>query len=245
MSKPDEISDDPSTTVQVRTLTWGEYLPKLFRHIVKGCVGVRWYVLGALFLASLLIFFWSSWSVFGCIEQDLRLSGWLLQLIGFIQVAKGLRAKETVLQKLGIIEQAKEYLANFPTRKVQNVTVGAGTGRVTVQSSVGAVGVVIRNNPTLEQRIEDIENAVEKIKETTGKLGQDLSRETSRIDTKINRNMGELKDKANEIEQKLEELMVGSIHVEWFGVALFIIGITLASASPELASFLGHPRSCG
>ena len=226
-------------------MTWGEYLPKLFRHIVKGCVGVRWYVLGAVLLASLFVFFWSNWSVFGCIEQDIRLAGWLLQLVGFLQVANGLRDTERAFGKPSILERTKEYLSSFPTRKVRNVTVGLGAGHVTAQASVGGGGVVIRKNPTLEQRVEDIENAVEQIKKTTGKLRQDLSRETSRIDTKINRNVGELKDQANKIEKQLEELMVGSIHVEWFGVVLFIIGITLASASPELAWLYGHPRSCG
>jgi len=244
MSNPNENSDDPSTTVEDRTLTWGEYLPKLFRHIVKGCVGVRWYVLGVALLASLLIFFWSNWSMFGCIERDLRLSGLFLQLIGFIQVANGLRKKEKAYKKLGFIERVKEYFANFPIRKGRTVTVGVGTGGVTAQSSVGAVGVVSRKNPTLEQRVKDNEEAVKQIKETTRKLEQFLSREMSRIDTKIAQNIGELKDQANKIEKQLEELMVGSIHVEWFGVALFIIGIALASASPEIASFLGHPRSC-
>jgi hypothetical protein len=245
MSNPDDKSDDPTTRVEVRTIPWCEYLPKLFRHIVKGCVGVKWYVFGAVLLVSLFTFFWSNWSAFGCIEQDVRLAGWLLQLVGFIQVANGLRNTEKAFGKPSILERTKDYLSSFPTRKARNVTVNLGTGHFTTQASVGGVGVVIRNNPTLEQRVEDIENAVEQIKKTTGKLRRDLSHETSRIDTKINRNVSELKDQANKIEEQLEDLMVGSIHVEWFGVVLFIIGITLASASPELAWLFGHPRSCG
>lgn len=242
MSGPDENSNNPSATVEVRHLTWGEYLPRLLRYVGRGCVGVRWYVLGVVFLVGLLIFFRSQWSVFGCVEQDIRLGGWLLQLIGFIQVASGLRNTERAFGKPSPLERVKEYITNFPARKVRGVTVNVGAANATVSGC--GVGVVARSNPTLEQRIEDIENAVGLLKEQTVKLQQDLSRETSRLDEKMTEKVGELGKRANEIEERLEELMVGASHVEWFGVGLFILGITLASASPELASLLGHPSSC-
>ena len=243
MSGPDEDANDQSKTVEVRRLTWGEYIPRLLRYIDRGCVGVRWYALVVVFLVGILIFFRSRWSVFGCVEQDIRLSGWLLQLIGFIQVANGLRTTEMAFGKPSPLERLKAYFANFPAREVRSVTVNASGAAVATMSGHGA-GVVVRSNPTLEQRVEDIENAVDQLEKNTGKLRLDLSRETSRLDEKMSEVAGDFRERVNEIEERLEDLMIGTSHVEWFGVGLFVLGVTLASASPELASLLGHPSSC-
>lgn len=111
-----------------------------------------------------------------------------------------------------------------------------GAGRVTTWPS-----------PTMtpEEQLKVIMENLKGLHKTVGEVENSIRDAKHELGSQITERFNELKEGEKQIKEQLKEGFVGGIHIEWWGLALFIIGGTLASASPEVAHyFFGFPAGC-
>lgn len=90
--------------------------------------------------------------------------------------------------------------------------------------------IILENLRGLHSQMSEIEGTIRTTKHELG----------SQIAERFN----ELKEGERQVKRQLEEALVGGLHIEWWGIVLFVVGIILASTSPEIAYLFGHPAGC-
>lgn len=214
----------------------------------KQCAVHFWLGISALwpfwFAIFSLLAVYSIISVLGCRERDIRLLGMVLQLFGFLTVAKGMRDSGRLFKKPTVRERVALYFRGFPRRSVKNQFIsGLGT------SSKGMLGsgrgmVSPGQDTTLEKRVEMLEERTKNLFVEVGELGGKLRKQWDELTLKITEEATERKAGHRAFEEQLETAVIGGIHIEWWGVVFFIFGIIFASASPELSGLLGNAGNC-
>ena len=97
----------------------------------------------------------------------------------------------------------------------------------------------------LEKRVEMLEERTANIFSEVGEIGGKLKAQSDEFALKLTEEVTQRQAGHSALEEQLESAVIGGIHVEWWGVILFIAGIILSSASPELAGLMGNYGNCG
>jgi len=169
----------------------------------------------------------------------------VLQLVGFLTVAKGLRDSGTLFKKLTVREKMTLYFKRFPRRSVTNHILSAQGISAKAMFGSGRFNVSHGPNTPLEKRVEMLEERTANLFSEVGELEGKLGAQSDELTLRITEEVTERKAGHRAFEEKLERAVIGGIHVEWWGIMFFIAGIILASASPELCGWLGNAGNCG
>lgn len=171
-----------------------------------------------------------------CNERFIRWIGLVLQLLGFVTVAWGLRNLLKEFKNLGFITVLQNYLDSFPLHPPKT---HSREVRITVQSSLSASGVVIRGD-SIEAHVEHLKSEIERL---DAKLGQ-VTAAQQETEERLVKQAAEYDKILKNLKDSLENLATGGIPLELCGVVCFVIGVFLATGSPEIASFFGYDFSC-
>jgi hypothetical protein len=240
------MTDDSQTQTSANTMTESRkplwvYLKQVAAHF---WLGIR--ALWPLWLGILtLVVVWLILLILGCREKDIRLLGMLLQLGGFWTVAKGLRDSGRLFKKPTIRERFARYLNGFPRRRVTNHSLTAQGISVGTMITNGRAITLPGPDTPLEKRVEMLEERTTNLFSEVGEIGGKLRAQSDEFALKLTEEVTQRKAGHRAFEEQLERAVVGGIHVEWWGVTFFIVGIILSSASPELAGLMERAGSCG
>jgi len=229
------MTDDSQT--QTSANTKNERRKPLWVY-VKECVAYLWLGIRALWPLWIgivaLVAVWFILLNLGCQEKVIRLIGMLLQLGGVATVAKGLGDSGRLFKKPNFLEKIALLFKEFPRRRV---TIRTGSGRVVASAPTGrGRGSVLPGpNTPLERRVELLEERTKSLFSEVDILEGKLRAQSDELTLKMTEEVTKRKAEHRALEEKLETAVIGNIHVEWWGVFFFIVGIILASASPELA----------
>lgn len=248
------MTDDPQTQTSEkakfkRRKPIGVYLKECAAHLWLGIRALWPLWIGIVALIAVWFVFlnlghqevWFFLSNLECQEKTFRLIGMSLQLGGVATVAKGLIDSGKRSKKLNFLEKIALFFKKFPRRSVSIVT---GWGRAVAPAHKGsAKGIVLPGpNTPLERRVELLEGITESLFSEVGILEGKLRAQSAELTLKMTEEVTNrkaehkmLEEKIGELETELEMAVTGNIHIEWLGVFFFIVGIILASASPELA----------
>ncbi|KZY47461.1 hypothetical protein A3731_07885 [Roseovarius sp. HI0049] len=239
------MMDDSQTQTRAKTKTESRkpllvYLKQCAAHLWLGICALwpLWIGIFALVAVWLILF------VLGCREKDIRLLGMLLQLGGFLTVAKGLRDSGRLFKKPTVRERIALYFKRFPRRRVTKHIASAQGVSVSVPTARGRGMVLPRPDTPLERRVEMLEERTTSLFREVGELEGKLRAQSDELTLKITEEVTQRRAGHRAFEEQLERAVIGGIHVEWWGVSFFIAGIILASASPELAGLLGNAGNC-
>ncbi|MBE0412406.1 hypothetical protein [Yoonia sp.] len=238
------MTDDSQTQTSAKTKT--ESRKPLWVYL-KQCAAYSWLSIRALwplwFGIFALVAVWSVLFILGCREKDIRLLGMLLQLGGFLTVAKGLRDSGRLFQKPTFRERIAIYFKGFPRPSATNHFRSA---HISKKAMIETKRIVVLSGPNtpLENRVEKLEEITKSLFGEVGELGGNLRAQSDELTLKITEEVTQRKAGHRAFEEQLERAVIGGIHVDWWGVILFIAGIILASASPELAGMLGNAGNC-
>ncbi len=237
---PQAKKTNANTNTESRKLHWWVYFNQCAAHL---WLGIR--ALWPLWFGSFaLVAIWIIIVIFGCREKGIRLLGMFLQLVGFLTVAKGLRDSSRLFKKPTILERIALYFNGFPRRRVM---INSMSGQFSGPAATASVRASVSpgSDTPLERRVEMLEEKTEHLFSQVGELGKRLRAQSEDLTRKITEEGTQRKEGHGAFEKMLERAVIGGIHVEWWGVFLFIAGIILASASPELAGLLGNSGNCG
>lgn len=239
------MTDDSQTQTSAKTNT--ESRKPLWVYL-KQCAAHSWLGILALwplwFSIFALVAFWMFFVVLGCQEKYIRLPGMLLQLGGFLTVAKGLRDSGRLFKKATVRERIALYFKKFPRRGVTNHILSAQGVSVGISGARARVIVSAGPNTPLEKRVQMLEERTISLFSEVGELEKKLRAQSDELTLKITEEVTQRTAEHKAFEEQLERAVIGGIHVEWWGVVFFIAGIILASASPELAGLLGNSENC-
>ena len=175
----------------------------------------------------------------GTEEPIIRLSGLALQILSIGTVAWGISETRALFGRPSLFAVAKSWLRHFPSFHSRVVT---GTVHITLEGdTLRARGYGMDNagpNATPEARIEVIEKNIRRINERIDQTQQEIDIKFRNADTALKREeQGRIvEDQA--IHHKLEATETGGIHVTAMGALWLFVGVTLSTASPEIAKWL-------
>lgn len=161
----------------------------------------------------------------------LRYAGMVLQLMGIGTVAYGLRQIRRQFQCPSLFASVIEWLNIRPKLLPRSAIHGAGAA-FTASSTLEAHGRVKAGpNSSIEHRVEVLEQELD-----------DLHRQVSGMSTTIRGCQAALQDERTSREntdiqlgKRLEESMVGGLHLEFTGVLWLFVGVILGTVPDHIA----------
>lgn len=175
----------------------------------------------------------------GTAECTIRLSGLALQILGIGTIAWGISETRALFGRPSLFAVAKSWLRSFPpfhSRVVSgtaNITLGGVTmsGRGYGMDNAGP-------NATPEARIEVLEKNIRHINERIDQTQREMDTELRNAGAALKREEQARATEDQAIRHKLETSETGGIHVTAMGALWLLIGVTLSTASPEIAKWL-------
>lgn len=235
---------EPTGEIENVRIPWRIYWPRLGKWLWRGIKGSK-YVLFFLFAALVVgLVILSPEYVPGCREIGMRWFGAGLQLLGFATVALGLSDAGKQFGKPSWFSRIARYFSEFPTRKGRIISAHATAfGSVNVFGQ-GRVATWPSSTMTPEEQLKVIIENLKGLHNVIGEIEGSIRTAKHELGTQITERFNELKEGEKEAKRLLEEAFVGGLHIEWWGIVLFVVGIILASTSPEIAYLFGFSAGC-
>lgn len=169
-------------------------------------------------------------------EPRIRYTGMLLELMGLATVALGIRETRSLFSRPSLLQVARAWFSRFPGFR-QDVKVIVGSGGISMGgASVSAFG---SSGPaptaTLEERVAILEKSVNQAHLLIHEANRKIAQETQQRQSEIEVVKRELEDGDSKNKQLLEAAAAGGLYLETTGVFWLAFGITLATASNEIA----------
>lgn len=175
---------------------------------------------------------------FGASEPALRLTGLGLQLLGICIVAVGIRQTRSLFGHPSLIERALGWIGRFPVYGGRVVTLG---GSVSIGAFTASGRGYVESCPrdaTNDARIEALEANVQRLRDRITQAEVEADKCAQKLTQQV---AAEQQDRATEdrkLAARLESAAAGGLHISAMGVAWLFAGVTLSTASPEIASWL-------
>lgn len=214
--------------------TWFTFLNQYVREMVSWIFGPRhtWLLFIMLAVAFTVIF------LFSCREPAIRLVGMALQLVGFGTVAWGLTQARKQFGKPTITGSFAQWLARRPKFGPKHVILGAGFATMPSVISGGRLRTGPRPDASLEERFVMLQRQYEALFDEVGALDTRLAQSKEELSKRIDDEAAARQEADSRNLRQLDEAIVGGLHLDLVGLALFVLGIIAGTASPELSSVL-------
>jgi hypothetical protein len=204
------------------------YVPALIRWVAPPRVALL--PLFVIVLAGL--FFWMPFPL----ERKLRLSGMILQLGGVLLTGIDLHQKGTVFEDIPTLwQRAKKWWEGRPRFWPRTINLDIHSSGRTSVSSKAQVIRGITPDASLEERVRILETRCEDLRREITEVETDLGRKLSALGTEVTNVRVNQADALERTRQQLRRSVAEGIPLGWIGVFLFLFGILLATASPEIA----------
>ncbi len=208
------------------------------------CAG-RWYVaIGVVLFATI------TWSIIPaiplletCKERDARWLGWLLQIVGFFIIAWGYVSDARKNGRL----TPKRWLKQFPSPFAARVASGSMNASEDGSDTFSAGGFVTQSVTafsTIEERLTALEANTKTYFDAIQVQIIEIKSKQSNLAGEFSELNSNMKVSTHSLSEKIDDSVSGKVQLNLFAVALFLVGITVATLSPEIASFVGETMSC-
>lgn len=187
----------------------------------------------------------SLWLPILCPEQQIRLTGLALELVGLTMAFIGLYGDHKQFGGKSIKQHFEHWRQERP-RFWPRVTTGTANQVMEMDSSASGHGLALPGpDATLEERVKILEHNYEYLSTATSKLDMLIRQEIKRVSQEIKDEVARREAGDKRIGERLSEAVAGSFYLEAAGAIYFSLGVFFGTASPELAYYLrGSSDSC-
>lgn len=179
-------------------------------------------------------------------ERGVRWIGLALQFLGIVTAVHDIHARKKAFRdKLGagdprvqsVCERLRHWCRNRPWAR-QVISASANLKLEEDDVLVSSANVYSPVSPTLdlEERLRNIEDNLERLRESTRNLQISIQSVHSALDTKILTSQRELSSQASRLGHRLEDIAVGTVQISELGALWLFLGVFLSTAPPEVAS---------
>lgn len=177
------------------------------------------------------------------LSYTFRWWGTLLQVCGIITVAYGLENSRKLFGKPGFLHRlilSFLHLRDIIWKPTKNVNIITGEANITLGSSTVTAHATVAPSKdwSIEQRVDFLEKGFSEMQTRISGLDQKIGEQGSSLKKELESSMSELRDAVQDIHRKLEDAVVGGIHIEAIGLFYLVIGIIFVSIPKELAALL-------
>jgi hypothetical protein len=192
-----------------------------------------WLALGVVIAAMLFVFRKR------VTERDVRLTGLLLQIFGLATVVWGIRATRILFGRPDLFTLWRQWFRRLP---VYSRHIVLGSANLTL-SSLGAsarasVSATAGLDASIQERIDALEKNIkymnDRIDETQTEMDRGFRAQTAALEQEHLAR----EHQAQDLHAKLESTETGGLHISAIGALWLFVGITLSTASVELAAWL-------
>jgi hypothetical protein len=193
------------------------------------------WVLVAIIFVSVLGFLISS-----CLERYVRISGMSLQLVGVILAGVGLWDTRRAFEDQPTTwEGIKRWWMGRPRFTPQHQvlaasSIAAGDAIMSARASVTAAP-----NASLEHRVAVLERGHAALFDEVGKLSEETRQKIGELSNAMTTERSERQEADKGVREQLKKAVAEGLPLGLVGAAFFFIGIIGASASSEMASWIG------
>jgi hypothetical protein len=175
-------------------------------------------------------------------ELRARIIGVMLQLLGLVTVAIGLRNMRKLFGRPSFAEWFRDWLSRFLLnfRKPEPIeitpapaTASSGVGQPTVRISASA-------DSTSEERISLIERDVDLLRTSLDRLQKDFAENLRKLSGRTTQHVLTLKRVDRQLQSQLQEVAVGGLRLEVLGLSWLLIGLVLATLPQESISICDY-----
>lgn len=172
------------------------------------------------------------WPV-GNLEQRLRWTGMIFQLLGLATVAIGIGQMRRLFNHPSVWSQIKAWITRWPVRGNRTIEL---SGQAT-STSGGHTDLQLRAGPgaTLEQRVHVLETRMTAAEQREEHLSKEQARQAQDHRRALDAERSARESADEEHRKRLEVSATGGLLLSGIGLVWLIIGTILASASPEIA----------
>lgn len=175
----------------------------------------------------------------GSLELRIVLIGLLFQLIGISTVAWGLYETRKQFRRPGVFEIVQSWLKRFPKLKPGLVSLSA-----TGTSSASGSDTLSLQEPQqpgpdspFEERIAWLEGKITRLDTLVQEHKKQYEEKITKLTTDLTSERQSRETEDKEVRKFFEEVSIGGIHLESFGVLCLFIGTILTTLSNEIAGF--------
>lgn len=178
--------------------------------------------------------------LFGVSEPSVRITGLLLQVIGFLTTMINLIG---IGNAFGATLWAKltGYFQGIPKRN-HHASISGSASMVEFDDVVVATGH--SNNASIADRLASLEQATERTRSDIASIRGEAKAKEKEASSRLAELATTLQSEIATVRKLVNDAMTGSLSLQWVGVTYFVIGIGLGTASPEIACFLGNAAAC-
>lgn len=183
-------------------------------------------------------------SITKVLDDGLRYAGLILQILGVVTVAIGLRDRRQTFQKLGLPRLFLQWLARFPryAPKPHIISAQGIASASAVGSAYGFGWHGVPDNATVEDRLVALQKNLDTVKQLALDAQKQAQVEAAKLDSKLEAERREREASDRALGAKLESVGAGNLHLEGAGVFWLIVGVVLGTAPNEMAALVGWFR---
>lgn len=172
-------------------------------------------------------------------EPVIRMTGLVLQILGIGTVIWGISVTRALFGYPSFASKTKAWLGKFPLIRSNvalltsniNTSFSFDKARVFVTPEKGA-------NPTIEARLEALENNMPLIHERINQTQKEMDEEFEKVLVALKREEQTRQSEDRTIREKLEATGTGGFHISAIGASWLFVGVVLSTAAPEIAELL-------
>lgn len=172
-------------------------------------------------------------------ELSLRLTGYVLQVIGMIMAIRGLLSIRAHFGQPFLRQLFVNWLKRVPKWK-KSVVVDAGAGHVAMMGMKARAEVWTPDNPDqpIENRIKGLIKNLEGIRKEQGEHSESIEALRDSYEKNKKKVMEESKNMEEKIRSDLESLHTSDIITSLVGLIWLTVGISMSTMAPELYKWL-------
>lgn len=183
-------------------------------------------------------------SITKVLDDGLRYAGLILQVLGVVTVAIGLRDRRQTFQKPGLPRLFLQWLVRFPRYAPKPQIVSAqGIASESAFGSAYAFGWQgVPDNATVEDRLVVLQKNLDTVKQLALDAKKEAQVEAAKLNSQLEAERREREAADRALGGKLESVSAGNLHLEGAGVFWLIVGIVFGTAPSEIATVVGWFR---
>ncbi|MGH8602976.1 MAG: hypothetical protein ACREXR_09455 [Gammaproteobacteria bacterium] len=172
-------------------------------------------------------------------EQSIRITGLVLQILGILTVAWGIKETRELFGQPSLIAKGLQWFKNFPPYGGRiitgsaNVTLGAISG-----SARGYAWAPIDQNSSIDDRLAAIEKNLNHINDRISQAENNLDNQVRSITEIINHEKSIREQADNETHQRLEAVSTGGLHISATGALWLLLGVTMSTVPNEILALV-------
>ncbi|MBE9065001.1 hypothetical protein [cf. Phormidesmis sp. LEGE 11477] len=169
-------------------------------------------------------------------DSALRWWGLAFQMVGLITVVIGLSQSREEFGRPSLWCSTRDWFKGL-FKKPQPQHFKIEIEGAEARAEAGKVRFHV-NSRYLEQRMDQLEGQVKDLWDRADELEGKIGLQKRRVDERLDQEQRARASADADISKRLEEAVIGGIHLELFGVLCLVVGITLATVPGELAVLL-------